>query len=219
MKKTFFAFLALFLALGCGPSSRITHSWSAGTAQFRPWQRIMVAGIIRQQDRALREQMEQHLVADLRARGYEAVCACEEYGPKALDGLNEQQVLDKLKQAGVDAVLTVVLLDKTQERYYVPGRVRYTPYMVYHNRFWYYSRTVYDRIYTEGYYRLDTRYFWESNLYDLTANDQLVYSAQSESFDPASTETMAREYAQMLVKDMVGRGVLRGQAPAATRPM
>ncbi|MBP6591362.1 MAG: hypothetical protein KA229_14725, partial [Chitinophagaceae bacterium] len=104
-------------------------------------------------------------------------------------------------------VLTVVLLDKTRERYYVPGRVQYTPYTIYYNRFWGYSRTIYGRIYSEGYYTEDTKYFWETNLYDLATND-LVYSAQSQSFDPSSSESLGHEYGQMIAKDLVKKNVL-----------
>jgi hypothetical protein len=199
---------ALLLALGCGTSSRITSSWKAENTQPDTFKKVVVLGLITEKDRSLREKMEQHLVGDLKALGYDATCSCDEYNPKAFENMNEEQAISKLRNSGVDAVLTVVLLDKVKEKYYVPGRVYYSPYTVYHNRFWRYSRTMYDRIYSPGYYATDTRYFWESNLYDLATN-QLVYSAQSKSFDPASTESLAHEYGEMIVKDMVTKTVLK----------
>lgn len=210
MKKVLqMAFLLLFIVAGCGPSSKITSSWKADNAAPKKFKKIVVVGIIREADRTLREKMEQHLAADLRDLGYDATCSCDEYNPKTFENMTEDQVIGKMRNAGVDAVLTVVLLDKTKERYYVPGRVRYTPYVVYHNRFWIYTRTVYDRIYTEGYYAEDTKYFWETNLYDLTENgQQLIYSAQSQSFDPLSSETLGHEYGQMIARDMVKNNVL-----------
>jgi hypothetical protein len=210
MKKVLqMAFLLLFIVAGCGPSSKITSSWKADDAAPQKFKKIVVVGIIREADRTLREKMEQHLAADLRDLGYDATCSCDEYNPKTFENMSEEQVISKMRNAGVDAVLTVVLLDKMKERYYVPGRVRYTPYVVYHNRFWIYTRTVYDRIYTEGYYTENTRYFWETNLYNLAAKgQQLVYSAQSQSFDPLSSETLGHEYGQMIAKDMVKKNVL-----------
>lgn len=208
MKKLLFLVATLLLAAGCGPSSKITSSWTPAGIQPRDFRKVMVVGIIRDSDRSLREKMEQHLLSELRGMGYEAVCSCDEYGPKAFENMGEQEVIAKLRGSGVDAVMTVVLLDKQRERYYVPGRVNYTPYMVYYNRFWHYSRTVYGRIYTEGYYADDTRYFWETNLYDLNAPEQLLYSAQSQSFDPSSSETLGHEYGQMIVKDLVKHQVL-----------
>ena len=201
------AVVFLFLLVGCGPSSRITSSWKAENIQPKKYNRIVVLGLIREADRTLREKMEQHLVSDLKDLGYDATCSCDEYNPKTFENMNEEQAISKLRNSGVDAVLTVVLLDKTRERYYVPGRVQYTPYTIYYNRFWGYSRTIYGRIYSEGYYTEDTKYFWETNLYDLATND-LVYSAQSQSIDPASSESLGHEYGQMIATDLVKQHVL-----------
>jgi len=194
--------MLLFLVAACGPSTRITSSWKADNVQPDKFKKVVVLGLVKENDRTLREKMEQHMVGDLREMGYDAVCSCDEYNPKAFENMSEEQALSKLRGSGVDAVLTVVLLDKSQERYYVPGRVVYSPYTVYQGRFWRYSRMMYDRIYMEGYYTTDTKYFWESNLYDLAANN-LVYSSQSQSFDPISAETLGHEYGQLVVKDMV----------------
>lgn len=201
------AVLFLFLLPGCS-SSRITSSWKSDSAQPQTFTKIIVLGLIRENDRHLRESMEQQLVTGLRNLGYDATCSCDEYNPKSFENMTEEQALAKLKNSGVDAVMTIVLLDKTRERYYVPGRVQYTPYRMYYNRFWGYSRTMYGRIYTEGYYTEDTKYFWETNLYALQDNE-LIYSAQSQSFDPASSAKMGEEHAVMLTKDMLKKKVLR----------
>lgn len=199
--------ILLFLFVSCGPATRITSSWKADNIQPGKFKKMVVLGLVRENDRTLREKMEQHMVGELKTLGYDAICSCDEYNPKAFENLNEEQAIAKLRGSGVDAVLTVVLLDKTQERYYVPGRVVYSPYNVYQGRFWRYSRVMYDRIYTEGYYTTDTKYFWESNLYDL-ADNKLVYSSQSQSFDPFSAESLAHNYGQVIVRDMVKRTVL-----------
>ncbi|MBN8688608.1 MAG: hypothetical protein J0M10_16430 [Chitinophagales bacterium] len=201
------AVLFLFLLPGCS-SSRITSSWKSDKVQPQNFTKIIVLGLIRENDRHLRESMEQQLVTGLRNLGYDATCSCDEYNPKSFENMTEEQALAKLKNSGVDAVMTIVLLDKTRERYYVPGRVQYTPYRMYYNRFWGYSRTMYGRIYTEGYYTEDTKYFWETNLYALQDNE-LIYSAQSQSFDPASSAKMGEEHAVMLTKDMLKKKVLR----------
>ena len=213
------AAVLLFLFWGCGPSSYITSTWKAENIQPKKYNKIVVLGLIREADRTIRERMEQHVVGDLTDLGYNAVCSCDEYNPKAFDGLTEQQAIAKLRDSGVDAVLTVTLLDKTREKYYVPGRVYYSPYYVYQHRFYGYYRTMYDRIYSEGYYVTNTKFFWESNFYDME-KDQLLYSAQSQSFDPNSTESLSHEYGQMIVKDMVKNNILTNQKSEATlRPM
>jgi len=59
---------------------------------------------------------------------------------------------------------------------------------------------LYDRI-------EDTRYFWESNLFDVVSKE-LIYSVQTESFEPASSDILAHEYGKLIVKDMVKSQVL-----------
>ena len=127
-----------------------------------------------------------------------------------------QQAIDKLRNAGVDAVLTIVLLNKTRERYYIPQRVQYSAFEYSQNRFWNYSRFMFDRIYSDEYYVTDTKYYWESNLYDLAGN-KLLYSAQSQSFDPNSTNKLGHEYGQVIIKDLVKKNVLTMQIPAPVK--
>lgn len=161
-----------------------------------------------EKERSLREDMENHLVGDLQNHGYTAISSLRELGPKAFDNMNEQEVLDKIKDYGVDAVITIVLLDKQRERYYVPSRIYYSPYTIYQRRFYGYYTTIYGRIYTPGYYIRNTKYFWESNFYNMESRE-LLYSVQTESFDPASAATLSHEYGQMILNDMAKKGILK----------
>lgn len=207
MKKMKWVFVILLLVLlGCS-TSRITSSWKVENTTPQKYNKIMVLGLIKETDRSMQEGMENHLVGDLQALGYNAVSSLREYGPKAFENMNEEAAINKIRDNGVDAVLTVVLLDKEKERKYVPGNTYYSPYGYYYNRFWGYRTTLYHRIYEPGYYVTDTRYFWESNLYDMS-NQKLVYSVQTQSFDPASSESLAHEYGQMIVNDMVKNRVV-----------
>lgn len=203
----FAALFLLFIALACSSSSRITSSWRSSEKAALSFKKVIVLGLIKESDRSIREEMEQNLAQELRVRGQAAICACDIYGPKEFDQLTEKQALEKLKDSGVDAVLTIVLLDKTRERYYIPGHSYYTPYGIYYNRFWGYSRTMYGRIYSPGYYTTDTKYFWESNLYDMESGE-LLYSAQSQSFDPPSTSALGKEYGRLIVEDLASKRVI-----------
>jgi hypothetical protein len=198
--------LLLFFVSSC-TSTYITSRWKAPDIALREYKKIMVVGIIREADRTLREKMENHLVNDLKERGLPAFSAYREYGPKALQNLSEEQVSEKLGKEGVDAVITIVMLDKQRERYYVPGRIVYSPYSIYHNRFWGYYRAIYTRIEMPGYYETSTRYFWECNLYD-PVSQKLVYSVQTQSFDPASADALAHEHGKKIVEAMIKDGVL-----------
>lgn len=207
MKNIPFAAGVLFLLFtGCS-SSRITSSWSAAGAVPKKYNKVMVLGLIRDQDRSICEYMEKHFVDDLKGLGYSAVSAQAEFGPKAFENMCEKDAVDKIRSSGADAVITIVLLDKSKEQYYVPAQRQNLPRSVYYRRFGGYYTTIFDRIYTPGYYVTDTKYFWESNLYDMNTKD-LVYSVQTESFDPNSSESMGHEYGKLIVENMVKKNVL-----------
>lgn len=208
MKKVqWIGFAFLLIAAGCS-SSKITTSWKAEGATPKKYSKIMVLALIREADRTIQQNMENHFVGDLKDLGYNAVSSLQEYGPKAFDKMDEEAAILKLKNSGVDAVITIVLLDKQKERKYVPGNMHYSPYNHFYDRFWGYRNTLYNRIYEPGYYVTDTKYFWESNLYEM-GTQKLVYSVQTQSFDPATSEIMGHEYGLMIVKNMVKQHVLQ----------
>ncbi len=207
--KIIFAAIALLLLSACS-SSRITNSWSVASSSPKKYNKILVLGLIPDQDRSIRGFMEQHFVDDLKGLGYNAASAMAELGPKAFENMCEKDAVDKIRNSGADAVLTIVLLDKTKEQYYVPPQRQNLPRAVYYRRFGGYYTTIYDRIYTPGYYVTDTKYFWESNLYEMNSKD-LVYSVQTESFDPASSESLGHEYGKLILEDMVKKNVLAKQ--------
>ena len=202
------AIVALLLFAGCS-TSRITSSWKAENIQSKEYKKVLVLGLMNESDRSLREKMEEHLVGDLKDLGYNAVCSCDEFNPKAFENMSEKQALDKLNNSGIDAVLTIVLLNKSKEGYYVPGRIQNSPIHTYRGRFWGYYSDVCGRIYSPGYYTSDTKYFWESNFYELSNGPGLLYSAQSQSFDPGSAQNLGHEYGQMIVKDMIAKNLLK----------
>lgn len=214
MKKTLFRIICLSILLaGCG-TTKITSVWKAADTAPRPYKKILVLGLIGESDRPVQQKMENHLANDLNALGYHAVSALQEYGPRAFQDMSERTAIDKLKNSGVNAVITIVLLDKQKERRYVPGNIYYSPYASYHNYFWGYRTVIYSRINDPGYYVTNTRYFWESNFYDME-NQKLIYSVQTQSFDPANAESLAHRYGQSIVSNMVSQNIL---APAEALP-
>lgn len=207
----FFGFLLLTSACS---SSRITSFWKAENAVPEKYNNILVLGLTRESDRRIQQFMEGHLAADLKELGYHTVTSLEAYGPKAFENIEEKTALEKIKDKGIDAVITIVLLDKKREKKYIPQNIYASPYNLYFNNFWGYRGTLYGRIYEPGYYVTDTRYFWESNLYDLRTQ-KLVYSVETESFDPANAESLGHEYGIMIIKNMLKQNVLMKRTDAA----
>lgn len=198
--------LASLFVTACS-TTKITSSWKAANLQPKKYSKILVLGLIKDSDRSLQEKMEMHLADDLKSKGYNAVGSLQEFGPKAFANLTEAEAIARLKQSNIEAVVTIVLLDKQKERNYVPGRMYYSPYVMYYNRFWPYYGTLNYRIYEPGYYVTDTRYFWESNVYDVSTQS-LLYSVQTKSFDPATSESLGHEYGKLIIKAITDNAVL-----------
>lgn len=217
MKKMIWNGIALLLIITGCTSSRITSTWKAENVVAQKYNKVLVLGLIRESDRTIQENMENHLVGDLKNLGYNAVSSLQEYGPKAFDKMDEETAISKLKNSGIEAVVTIVLLSKEKERRYVPGHLNYSPYGYYYNRFWGYRTALYNRIYEPGYYVIDTKYFWESNLYDMNSQ-KLVYSVQTQSFDHANSNALGHEYGRLIVKNMVKQNVLKQQSTVTAKP-
>jgi hypothetical protein len=213
MKKVIGTGIILTLVIAGCATTRITTWWKAENTVALPYHKVMVLALIRTADRSIQENMENHMVGDLKDLGYNAVSSLQEYGPKAFDKMDEATALKNLKDKGVDAVITIVMLNKQRERAYVPSTIYYSPYGYYHGRFWDYRVALYNRIYEPGYYVTNTRYFWESNLYQM-ADQKLVYSVQTQSFNPGDSESLGHEYGKLIIQNMVQHNVLqevRGQ--------
>jgi hypothetical protein len=161
---------------------------------------VLVLALLKDPDRQLRERMEDHLAGDLTELGYTALAATRELGPKTFENMDEKTALASLKDMRVDAVVTIVLLDEQKERTYVAPQ----PYAGF---FWHYYDFRYGRMMEPGYYVTDTRYFWETNLYEMPSQ-ALKYSAQTRSFSPSSTEALGHEYGRLMITDMVKKHVL-----------
>ncbi|SMC95008.1 hypothetical protein [Pedobacter nyackensis] len=209
MKKlSWTGYFLLLLLMACS-STKITNWWKAENVAPVTKGKIMVIGLIKEPDRSIQQNIENQLVSGLQNLGYSAMSSLQEYGPKAFNQMNEEAALRKLRSSGVDAVLTIVLLNKQKERNYVAGNIYYSPYGYYSNRWWNYNMTLYNRIYEPGYYVVNTRYFWESNLFDLSTQ-KLLYSVQTQSFDPSTPESLGKEYGTLIIENMVKNGALVG---------
>ena len=173
----------------------------------------MVVGIIKDTGNSLREQMESHLVNDLKSIGYNAVSALNEFGENGLKGLEQEQTYVQLCNKGIDAVITIALLDSKKEKYYVPARVKYYSNLYYYNRIWNYNTIQADIMAIKTSYEESTQFLWESIFFDLETLSP-VYTVQTKTFDPVSLDAMSHEYGRLIIKDMLKKKML---LPAATR--
>ncbi len=206
------AIMASAFIFSCS-STKISSSWKDENARTKPYHNVMVWGLMTEKDSSLRKQMEIHLVNDLIGKGYHAVASMDVYKSKAYQKLSSKEIVDEFKLTGVDAVITIALLNKEKEEKYYPGGFYNQPpnANMYGNLDHYYSG-IYERVYTPGYYITTTTYFWESSLFEVKA-DKMIYSVQTNSFDPINTQSLAHENGLKIIKDMVKQKVILIVAP------
>jgi hypothetical protein len=195
-----------FIAFSCS-SSKLIIAWKSPDSPLRPYKKIMVVGVVKDSPIAIGEQMETHLVNDLKDNGFIAVSALAEFGKGGLANLEQEETYIKLCNRGIDAVITVALLDRKKEKVYVPGRVKYYSNLYYYNRIWNYSVIQADLLSGEGEYEESVQYFWETILFDLQTLSP-VYTVQTKSFDPLSLNSMAHEHGKMIVAKMLENKIL-----------
>jgi len=206
---SFFLFFALLLS-ACGSSTSINGSWAAPGAEVGNYQKVAVVAIGAQTQNTRIAETE--ITASLNARGIPAVPGYEIFPDGYLKGKpSKEDLQNKLRQANVEGLLTVALLDTKEETHYVPGSTSmYSPYPAfshygsYYGYYNYYAPTVYD----PGYYTQSTNFFMETNLYDVE-DAELVWSGQSKTVDPTSFSSFAKSYSGSIVKQMQKDGVIR----------
>ncbi len=201
----------LAIALFSCKATKISSSWKADDHQIKPYHNVMVWSILPESDSSLRKQIETHLVNDLVNKGYHAISSLDVYKDKAYEKLSPNDIVSEFKSTGVDAVISIVLLNREKEENYYPGGYFTQPVNTYGNLDKYYSN-VYERVLTPGYYVRTTNYYLESNLFEVKA-DKLVYSVRTKSFDPFTTDMLAHENGNLIVKDMVRKKIIKNPLP------
>lgn len=196
----------LFLLTACQPS-KITQSWVAKDAAPKKYNKILVLGVLPDTENELQVKMEDHLTADLKEMGYNAIAANKVFPPGTFVKGDTARAKAAIEGKGFEGILTVVLLDKKKEEVYVPGKITSYTYYNRYGRFDRYLNAISERVYTPGYYAEETKYIWENNFYDLVSR-QLIYSARSRTFDIASKTTLAHTYGQLMVQSLVNKKIL-----------
>jgi hypothetical protein len=204
MKKLLCLLFVLPVFFACGPSIKLSQSWVPPGVTHPKFNKIVVLVLAPAKYSAAGHIGEQQLAAELKVNGVNAVSAQDEFGPQQFRNDDEQGVVAKLKRSGADAVIVTSLLDEEKEKRWVPGTDFPPPY---YGRFWGYYSFWYARAYNPGYYETTRKYYFETNLYDLS-NSTLLYSVQSQTVDPGSPEQLARVFSKKVVKDMKAKQVI-----------
>lgn|SRR5690606_9820224 len=207
--------LVAAVSLGaCSTTTRITGSWKDPAVDASTGESKSVLIVPLSRNIELRTKLEDALAAKAAERNIEAVKSSDIFTPDFFQVLpGREELLGQIKQTGVDAILTVSLIDTESETRYVRGSTHYAPMPVYswYGGFYTYLNYWHPIMYDPGYYVTDKTYFLETNLYN-AASGQLVWSAQSETVNPTSIDAFAEEYPEVLLERMVKDGLLVQQS-------
>jgi hypothetical protein len=217
MKKLIFYLAAALVIAGCAPATEITGSWknTSAAANTRAINTILVTALSAKTN--VRQTVEGDMAGTLQNIGYKTVKSFDIL-PPFTEGKtpDKDQLFSKINETKADAILTVALIDKETENRYVPGNAGYAPMprFGYYGTFWGYYNNWYPSLYSPGYYAEDKTYFIETNLYD-ARTEELLWSAQSETYNPASLNSFSKEFAEVVVLKMQKDGLLANQGPAS----
>lgn len=195
------------LMLSCSPSVKILGSWTGPSTPPEGYSNIFVTALT---DNILaRQTVETDLDNLLLEEGVNAESSFDILPPGfKSDGVDKEEVLRKIRELGTDAILTVAVLDQTNETRYVPGSTMYSPMGYgYYGRFWGYYNYYNPVMYDPGYYTTDKKYYLEANLYD-AQTEELVWSSQSETTNPSSIETFSRSFSTTIINQLIKDGLI-----------
>lgn len=218
--KNSIRFSLLFIVAGmisaCS-STRLTSSWLKEGYTAQKYNKILVFAVTSKvSNRAI---VETAMADELKKAGVNAVSSIyifplsQNVTPEQLKAMPKEELVQKLKDNGVDGLLILSLLDKKEEQVYVQGATYTQPTTVYHpgyynhyypyyNNYYNYYSTVYTTVTTPGYYENQTSLFLESNFYNVNNDEGLVWSAQSTAVDPSSVGQGAADWAVEVVSGM-----------------
>jgi hypothetical protein len=203
MKTAITLCIGLCLLMGCSSTStKITGTWK-NPDQKQGYNRIIVTALT--ENLKARQTVENDLAVELGQEGVKTTKSLDILPPSftASKEPDREAILGKIKGQKVDGILTITLVDKETDSRYVPGSFGYTPItrFGYYGRFWGYYTNWYPTMVSPGYYVDDKIYFIETNLYDADT-EELIWSAQSETYNPLDLSSFSSEFASLVVDRM-----------------
>lgn len=209
MKNLFTVLFTVLLSLvyGCTSTSKIIGSWKSPDLESGKYEKIFVYALIND-DFIMKQTIEDDLDQILEKKGIHAGSKLNVTIPKLNHEERKSFLVEQIKKSGYNAILTIAIIDQTNETRYVPGTGYYNP-MLYggYVRFGGYYSMYSPMMYSPGYYDTEKNYYAEINLYD-SENQNLVWSAQSKTTNPTQMQKDVYDFAEVVVKQMIKEGII-----------
>jgi hypothetical protein len=210
-KKTAICFAIAAMLSACSTPTMVSSSWRKPHATANGYHNIFIAALTNQVSN--KEAVENGLQNLLQQKGLTVEKSTDVF-PPTFNSPNipqHEMLLSKIRGTHADAILTVNLLRRETETHYVPGSGYWNPGLRwgYYNRFWSYYNNWYPQLYSPGYYDQTRVYYIETNLYD-ARTEELIWTAQSRTYDPTNLDSFLKGYVAAIYDRMVKDGLLSG---------
>jgi len=177
--------------LACA-GTKLTHTWVDETYHGKPVSDILVIGITHKEKN--RQSFEDKFVAQLKAAGVDAVSSSDVIPIPADMELKKEAILKAVNKFKNDAVIITHLVGVEEKESYTPAEQDQGDYFGHYG--WAYGYT-----HEPGYYRTHTLVRLATHLYDVKT-EKLIWSTESESLDPGSTNQIIDDVIEVLIQDL-----------------
>lgn len=208
IKNCAFYAIIVLLAVACSSQKESSGVWVNGDKmKDKTFRKVFIVAAT--PDIETRTKLEGALATALSAKGYQVVKSVDSI-PFSLNDPKvptKEQVIEKVKSSGSDAVFLTGLIKKDANVGYTPGKTAYAPmpYMAYYGGYYSYLTPT---VSTSGYYSYEKNYFVQTNLYD-AATEELMWSAQSAVMNPSDIDEFNKKYMSTLVGQLKKAKVLK----------
>ncbi|WP_420316198.1 hypothetical protein [Ekhidna sp.] len=196
--KSKLLFLSIIFSLNSCVPEGLMRTWSTTEEYDKQFNSILVMGLINNVN--LRNEIENDVVYTGRKFDLRCTNGMSMFPPELGKPFDDvERAKERMRQNGFDGVITVTLVDVNEPRY-IPADLAYAP-LVYYDRFGNYFFRTYDLVYRPGYFTRDTKYFIETNFYELKVG-KLVWSGRSTIFRPDELSRYLPTYSKGLFKEL-----------------
>lgn len=178
--------------------TKLTHTWVDETYHGKPVSNILVIAVTHKEDN--RQSFEDKFVAQLKVSGVEAVSSSNVIPIPADLELKKEGILKVVKKLKNDAVIITHLVGVEEKESYTPPERDKGGYYGHYG--WAYGYT-----HEPGFYRTHTIVRLATHLYDVKT-EKLIWSGESESLDPGSTNQIIDDVIEVLIKDLQKNNLL-----------
>jgi hypothetical protein len=200
MKKVLLAVVAAAMVASCGTPTSFVSTWKDPDAQPLAFKKVLVVAFL--PDEGQRRSAEDAMVANIkRAPAIPSYKILSEADMKDAD-----LARNKVKEIGVDGVVTMRFLGKDEKLSYVPGTTAYGP--SYYQPFWGYYGYAAPMMYDPGYYTTTQVIRLETNIYSF-ADEKLLWTGHSETSDPSSLDDLINSVAKATSQELIKQGLIK----------